>query len=220
MGELIALGIVTALLPLVLLWHWGRGWFRYIKYLPPREQALARASHGAAMIALAALCLYVSGTPLTLGAAARLWATNPAAIAAWCAVVAWGVGWLVIGASRSRGPRDALLASRAVVKTAVGIGTGYLLMTGAREGNWLGELSDPETAAIFFVLAAFPVWCTATGLVKLGLVMRGAGGRRPRASEVEEQKSRGSAGDASPNEAAAALQGRGGRRLALDELEF
>jgi hypothetical protein len=212
-GEILGVLIALIATPIAVLAHW----FKYIKGLPPREQALARASHGAGMIAIIELVLLASDGPQSMDEFTSFLSSRPEIALPCLAIVAWGAGWFIIGSARSRGPRDALLASRAAVKTAVGFAAGRFVWDDHVPAHWSGEWwGDP----LVFGLKVLAIWCMVTGLVKFVLVMRGMGRRGARPAEVEEQKARGAAGDASAAEAAAALHGRGGRGIALDDREF
>lgn len=174
------LGLAAAV-PFVLL----ADWFKFIKHLPPREQNLARASHGAGMLVFGLLALWEVGFGVfmrALGAgpaAPMLWV--PALL--WVVMVAWGIGWLIIGCRRARGPRDALLASRAAVKTGVGIVAVIVAQGGYVPRDWWG------VDFIDFGLLLAGIWCVVTGPVKFILVMIGTGGGAERAvrRNIEEK---------------------------------
>jgi hypothetical protein len=145
-------------------------WLKFVRHLPPREQNLARASHGAALLIFAALALRVIGFVTFLHmlvagpAEPMLWL--PALL--WCATVAWGAVWFTIGCRRSGGPRDGLLISRAAAKSVTGLTALFIAWAGLVPGDWWG--------AGFIVIALYlaGIWCVVTGLVKLVLLTRGS----------------------------------------------
>ena len=174
------LGLLAAA-PFMLL----ADWFKYIRHLPPREQNLARASHGAGMLVFACIALYVAGVGTffrALGAGPAepvLWASA----LLWIVTVIWGVSWLVIGCRRARGARDALLALRAAGKTAAGIAAFIVAQGGLVPRDWWAA----DFIGIALLLAG--IWCIVTGAVKFTLVMIGTGGGAERAvrRNIEEK---------------------------------
>ena len=172
---MITVFVLLAILPFAAL----ANWFRFIKRLPPREQNLARASHGAGMLAVAIIVLMLIGGTQGVAGFLNALAANPkepklwGSALAWVVLVGWGFGWLVIGSARSRGPRDALLISRALVKIAVGVALDVLAHGGYLPSGWLGVTL---TKLVEFWLFPVAVWCMVTGITKLVLLLRGSGG--------------------------------------------
>jgi hypothetical protein len=169
MFELLGLAVAV---PFVLL----ADWLKFIKHLPPREQNLTRASHGAGLLVFAALALREIIRVQGIGGFARglsampddpgLWV--PALL--WAITVVWGLVWFLVGCRRAQGPRDGLLTTRAVVKSVVGFVAFFVAQGGLVPADWWG--------AFFIEMALFlgGIWCVVTGLTKFVLLMRGGGG--------------------------------------------
>ena len=135
----------------------------------PRSSALAIASRGAAMIALALLAW------LRLGPILPAWFP-------WVAlpVMIWGALCLFNGAKFSVGWRDPKLITRALLKAGVGAAL-YLLVWHANI-RWGVPLDLLSGVAVFlyttapygeWAVSAVVVWCLVTGLTRLLLVLRG-----------------------------------------------
>lgn len=174
------LGLLAAA-PFMLL----ADWFKFIRHLPPREQNLARASHGAGMLVFAAIALYVAG----FGTFFHALGAGPAEPVLWAsalllvATVVWGISWLIVGCRRARGARDALLALRAAGKIGAGIAACIVAQGGYVPRDW--SAADFIAAALLLI----GVWCMVTGAVKFILVMIGTGGGAERAvrRNIEEK---------------------------------
>jgi hypothetical protein len=135
--------IVSALIDILLSPLHLLVWF-HKKPKSPREDELARASYGAVMV--------VVGIFVVPRFAEGWWWVLPPVL------VAWGFHWVMVGASRSGGPRDMRLLVLAVVK----IGVGVFAYT------WLNQLHGLYRLA----LIAFIGWCIVTGLTKFALLLR------------------------------------------------
>jgi len=165
------LGLLVAV-PFVLL----ADWLKFIKHLPPREQNLARASHGAGLLVFAALALHEIIRVQGIGPFARGVAAIPGdpslSVPAilWATTVVWGLVWFLVGCRRAHGPRDGLLTTRAVVKAVVGFVAFFIAQAGLVPGDWW--------CAFFIEMALFlgGIWCVVTGLTKFVLLMRSGGG--------------------------------------------
>jgi hypothetical protein len=164
--------LLLVLMPFIYLARW----FRWIKQLPPHEQALARASHGAGLIAFALLFVFArygnAGSENFFTALAvkpdEMWL--PALLSA--VLGGWGFIWFVVGVSRAAGLRDGLLATRAFFKLVIGGGASYYL---------LYMFQWPEFGPVWLLLAVMfvffaAVWCLITGTVKFLLLTVGGGG--------------------------------------------
>jgi len=164
-ASLFGIVLLAAALPFVAL----ADWFRWIKQQPPHEQALARASHGAALIVFVLLATFgtggVNGVVTFVGQAAADPADEwPGLVLA--IVFVWGVVWFVSGVSGARGLRNGLLAWRAFVKLALGLGAILYLERGHPSGA-LG--SNGARMSILLV----GLWCVVTGAVKFVLLRMG-----------------------------------------------
>src|SRR4051794_14057850 len=133
-------------------------WLRYFKTLSPREANLARASHGAAIIVIAVYLLKYSPTAHTITGFVYLLSLKPEIAYPWLIAVAGGIWWFIYGSVRSRGPRDAFLALRAISKLAVGVAAFFILDNGLLPNEWWRDLVEA-------VLPYFAIWCTTTGIV-------------------------------------------------------
>jgi hypothetical protein len=161
----LTLVVLLALLPFVYLFQW----FRWVKQLPPHEQALARASHGAGIIAFVLLVGFglfgVGGVGAFFVAVAGhpddLW--KPALLLA--VVMGWGITWFIVGVKRASGLRDGLLTTRAIVKLAGGLG-GLIYLSRIP--------AKPDTSVWVYLGVAFGflavLWCLVTGAVKVLLL--------------------------------------------------
>jgi hypothetical protein len=90
------------------------------------------------------------------------------------AVAAFGIYWFIMGAARSRGYRDYRIIMRSMVKTGVGVALLY-----SEINNMLVEPHEYYAWGIYFgVMIGTGIlvagwWCVITGLVKIGLALRG-----------------------------------------------
>jgi hypothetical protein len=159
LGEVIGLFLAA---PFVAL----ADWFKFLKYLPPGQQELTKACHGAGMLALVALWFsFESGVSGYIADLAR----NPGSLFLWipAGIAAWGAGWLLLNSSfaaRALGPHRATMRLRGLLKSALG-GTvwSYAGMLAQGQGNTL----------ITLVLYVFATWCLATGATRFVLTLGG-----------------------------------------------
>lgn len=167
------------LLPVTLvmnIFHWSGSYRTFIQRQEPRAQELTKASHGAAVLALAGLLLYTAGAPVITRFLAALraapddpWHLFPAL--AFAGVVLWGLLWLVSGARRSLAfaGRDSRYLTRAVVKIALGVG--LWLAFWHPPLSWsvsIGAVRSVPFSAVAVV--GVVAWLTVTGLTKFLLV--------------------------------------------------
>jgi hypothetical protein len=143
-------------LPFVALSHW----FQFFRRLPRGQQELAKASHGAGMLALLAYGINLSGDFLL--SSPICWFT--------AAIGAWGLGWFCLNASFAAQmiapPDRGAIIGRALIKMVIG----WALWSDTSD---LVDLSGFE-----FIVHPVAVWCMATGGTKFLLMLWG-GGRRP-----------------------------------------
>jgi hypothetical protein len=171
-----------------LLWDlWAFVGRRYLQFhqrqqSTPREAELAKASHGAAVLAIVGLGLFMAGAAEINGflgaliAAPSDWKYAGAAAAVALAVL-WGGLWFVTGARRSLaygGFRDSRIITRAVAKIAFG-GVVWLLWNNP-PASWPPDLLQWIGAARAlpysrFAIEAVIAWLVVTGFVKLVLVV-------------------------------------------------
>lgn len=167
----------VAILALVggLIWAVGRVRVDIVKsyqqqhfanLLGPREEALAEASRGAALIVLTVVAYLHIGR----------------ALPGWCffvalAAVIWGIVWLNHGAKLAGFGRDPKLIAASLSKT--GIGVAIYLLVWHPPSAWL-PLSRIIAAFLAqtapygaWAVSMIVIWCLVTGLTKLVLVMRG-----------------------------------------------
>src|SRR3954447_18617223 len=137
-------------------------YFGWIKRQPPGHQELAKACHGAGMLALLWYCCSLAGGFAEYVAALVL---HPNELLRWIPVAlgAWGLGWLLLNARPAAlsiaAPHRATMIKRALIKLALG----WALWSWAAAGDaWLPGL--------VFILA---VWCFATGGAKFLLMLWG-----------------------------------------------
>src|SRR5215467_5423795 len=110
--------------------------------LPPIEQNIQRASHGAAFVVILLLLgfvLYGIG-PGKIGDDTRMLIADPQdhwALVAALVLFAYGAVRFVVGARRVWGARDGLRAARAVVK--IGIGGILLFSPWHADSPWIGS---------------------------------------------------------------------------------
>jgi hypothetical protein len=137
-------------------------YFGWIKKQPPGQQELAKACHGAGMLALLWYCCSLAGGVAEYLAGLMLY---PGELLQWIPVGmgAWGLAWLLLNARQaalSIAPSQrATMIMRALIKLALG----WALWSWADAGDaWLPGL--------VFVVA---VWCFATGGAKLLLMLWG-----------------------------------------------
>lgn len=158
------LGTVVGLLialPFTMLADWF-GWINQQRY-----PELAKACHGAGMLALLGYAIWLAGGPIDFAAALAMHADNFCWIAP-AVIAAWGLGWVLLNArfaaqSVSR-PHRATMIVRALLKTAAGYGA--WISTQGAEAWW-----------ITLLMSLVAVWCMATGAVKfLLMIWRGARG--------------------------------------------
>ena len=162
LGELIGLLIA---LPFVAL----ADWFKFIKQLPSGQQELAKASHGAGMLALVVYwCALGGGLFHALAVGLR----DPVSPLFWVPAVftAWGFGWFFLNArfaALSIGPpHRATIIVRALLKIAFGWAIWvYVAPLDLSGGELIGR--------------AVALWCLATGGTKILLLLWG--GSRDRA---------------------------------------
>jgi len=155
-------------------------WFKFIKQMPPGEQELAKACHGVGMLSLLALWFSMAGG---LGSFLYGLVAHPDNLIAWIPVgiAAWGFGWFVINSPFAvqavARPARATMTVRAMLK----IGVGYAAWAYAQSGDLVAWHRDPSWWSGFVRLALYviAVWCLATGLTKLVLMLWG--GRRGKA---------------------------------------
>jgi hypothetical protein len=153
--------------------------YEKLRRSPPRELWLAKASHGAMLLFMAALAAWLQGTaadrawlhvltrdPLDLD---RSW---PALI--WTGGMLWGGFWLLIyGRLALSGGRDAALTLRALAKVALGVVIGLYL---------LPRMPGSRQEALLNPLMVIPAWLLVTGTVRLLLLVIGGGGNALRAA--------------------------------------
>lgn len=145
-------------------------WFKWIKRQPTGgPQELAKACHGAGLVALLAVWFCGSGEfdDFTYGLVTQQ------SLLCWLPIIvaAWGLGWLLLNAryaAQAIGrPQRATMTVRALIKIAIG----GVLWLGAGPGNLLVQLPA--------------AWCLATGGTKLLLMIWG--GAREKAYPMVEQ---------------------------------
>jgi hypothetical protein len=139
----------------------------------PREENIARAGTGAALLVLAFYLLIAGGQFLGVGylglvsVLLRAPFENPAWVV-WLPLVGWavllgvGVLSLCVGINRSRGRRDAMVAVPAGCQAAIGAA---LL--------WLDAFFPAEWKVTNIALGGCYLWALAAGLTKLYVAMRG-----------------------------------------------
>jgi hypothetical protein len=156
-GGIITLAVLVIAIPFAAL----ADWFKFIKELPPGQQELAKASHGAGMLALVIyggfFHFFAAGLRHELG---KLVYWIPVAVAA------WGLGWFLLNARFAAlaigPPHRGTIIARALIKIALGCAA------------WVYaahlDLSWAELA-----LRTVAVWCVTTGGVKFLLMVCGGG---------------------------------------------
>jgi hypothetical protein len=134
-------------------------WFAILDGMPPLSRELTRASHGVIMVLVAGYGFHVSrGLHLP---------NHDLVLALYGALVfiaAWGITWVMVGATRSRGYfRDVHLMIRAMAKVGLGIALFYI-------PDWW----KPNDYRFWFDLVQrwVEVFCMVTGATKLVLLLR------------------------------------------------
>ena len=181
--EILALFLAPLLLALLIdvLNLVGR-WRTFVQRQQPREAELLRASHGFAVLVMAATALYAAGAAeinrfidALRAAPSDPWHLVPAVVFA--GVVLWGAVWTISGVRRSlawAGYRDSRLLTRAGVKIALGVGVWLLFWY--PPASWPREVlawltvarTMPESGAC---IVALMIWLLVTGCTKFLLVM-------------------------------------------------
>ncbi|HUB95866.1 MAG TPA: type IV secretory system conjugative DNA transfer family protein [Stellaceae bacterium] len=167
----------------------------------PREREFVRAGRGMGLVALAIYFAVAGETPLgfdygrLLVAIVRNHFTMPLVpmaivVGPWLLVILGGMTWFLIGWSRSRGPRDMLVAVRALCAVALG---------GAMQWLWIYHPSDDADFG-FFVQGFLTYWLTSS-VTRFALAIKGPGNAL---KDVKKQKAHGDISLASEKEARAA----------------
>jgi len=156
LGELVGLLIA---LPFVML----ADWHKFLSRLPPGEQELAKACHGAGIVVLVVYWAVLTGGVFHfLGLGLRNLANPmfwmPAAIAA------FGAGWFILyarfGALTIGPPRRSAQTIRALLKIALGIVV----------WSYTARL---DLSGFELLVRAAAMWCMATGATKFILMIWG-----------------------------------------------
>jgi hypothetical protein len=182
--------LVLLVVGVLLAVSFAKKYKAHFSKLDARSAALAEASHGAAMIALAVMAV------LRLGRFLPAWFPLAA-----LAVVIWGSLRLFKGAKFSVGWRDPELITGALVKCGIGAAI-YVLV-------WNPPASLPVQAFVSiaafldmtapygrWAVSAVVIWCVVTGLTKLVLVLRGF----PEPMWIDPGKEHGTADFTKPND--------------------
>jgi hypothetical protein len=214
-------GILTifALLLFAPVMMWAERTQKF-RLLPEVEQNLQRASHGFVLVTFLLVAIFwANGWRAVLGFFPQLVSDPhdswPVAIVLG-GLFGYGLVRFVVGARRSWGLRDGLLAFRALFKLAAGIAGSVFLYRAVNAGAFGSRPSLPA-ALLCCVLMGISVWCVAVGTVRVVLTV---GFRRRPKAPTPHPAPRGAAGDASPDEAQTAMRGHGGEKINLDDRRF
>jgi hypothetical protein len=160
MGPISVVGMLIALPVIALV-----DWFAWLNMLPTGQQELAKACHGAGLLALLAFWFWSTGS---FDSFLYDLVTHPEYPVRWIpvALVALGLGWLLLNAgfaSQAIGrPQRGAMIVRAIVK----LGLGYAAWSYTVPAGW-----GRPILVLLLHLAA--VWCAATGGAKLLLMLWG-----------------------------------------------
>jgi hypothetical protein len=213
-GELIAL-------PFVLLKDY-RDFHR--QHQTPRDAELAKASHGAGVLVLLGLALWLAGraqaapfVDALLGGPADPLRWVPAL--AFLIVAGWGVLWFATGWRRALaffgGQRDARIITRALCKIAAGLALALILRN--PPAAWADIIiAGRDAPAASWPATALCAWLLTTGIVKFLIAARGS----PKLPVEVPAPLKPPARDATADEAMEDMQGHGGRKTSLDDREF
>ena len=217
--------MLAALLPLSVLYSW----WRFVNAPNALHPGLRKACHGAGLIALALLAAFILSNTQGIGnfLAPGLSGERLYAVIGWGLVVVVGLRLLRTGMLLSPAPLfDASgVAFGGLLKIAVGVAV-YVMVWDANIG-W-GVPLDVMTGIASFLYMGAPyskwavlaviVWCLVTGAMKFFLAVRGR--RRTAKMPPAVANPRGEARNMTPAEARAAMQGTGGMKSNLDDMEF
>jgi hypothetical protein len=141
--------------------------------LSPIEQNLQRASHGIAfglLVPLGAVAIFGNRSIVEAVAAVPADPLGHGLPAAGLVVLLiYGIARFVVGWRRSAGVRDGLLATRAIIKLAIGTGLTVWMLNNLHF-NW----SDPSDKQRAFALFVLPLWLAITGSVRFLLLVHPA----------------------------------------------
>jgi hypothetical protein len=217
-GGIIALLMMLALAPFEI----AKGYFDRIRLLNPRDQALAKTSHGGGMLALG---VWAFAFRERMGlSSVGLGALGLGQFAPWVpllllAVAAFGLYWLVNGWQMAKKigeqPGDSFQFGRCMAKIAVSLVIFWFLGAGYRvldrdEWLWLVTLQWP--------VRAVAIWCFITGSTKFALLL--AVKRRPQQPPPVHASPHGQARYATPAQARRMRQGHGGGKSRIDDMKF
>jgi hypothetical protein len=223
-------GLVVALIELPFrlladLLHLAKAYRNFHRqHQTPRNAELAKASHGAGVLVLLGLSLWLGA----LRQAARFIEApsgGPGNLLHWVPALAfllaavWGVLWFTTGCRRTLtlfgGQRDARIIARALFKIAAGLALALIMWhPPAAWANVIGAARGGPAAS--WPITALCAWLLATGVVKLLIASRGS----PEEPIELPPPLKPPARDATADEAMEDMQGHGGRKTALDDREF
>jgi hypothetical protein len=156
LGELI--GCLIAL-PFVML----ADWHKFLKRLPPGEQELTKACHGAGIVALVVYWAVLTGGFFHFLALGIHNLVNPM-FGIPAVIAAFGVGWFILyarfGAISIGPPHRSAQTMRALLKVALGIAV----------WSYAGHL---DLSGFELLVRAAAMWCMATGGTKFILMIWG-----------------------------------------------
>ncbi len=155
--------LMIALIPYVAF----RSWLERFTLVPPREGEISKAAHGVALAILVPLVIHWADRNRWYGyLPSDFWPYLQYRWFAAYAVIAFGASWFILGYARSHGYRDMRYIMRSLMKLAVGAGIIYAQI------HHLG-VDLPLRSETFAFVTIVGYWCIITGLVKVGLYMRG-----------------------------------------------
>jgi hypothetical protein len=139
----------------------------HFSHLAPREAETSRAAHGIGFALLVPLAMHWADQFHWFAYLPDF--TWPYLKYRWLAVyviIAFGAYWFIIGAARSQGYRDGRYITRSLIKIGIGGAITY-----AQVYRLYPDIPFRRETYLLATLIGF--WCIITGIVRLGLYMRG-----------------------------------------------